>query len=193
MNQNSNTLPRRSFLTGIASVVGATALSPTIATARGRATDADASSVGHQLHFWDGQRFVTDNSHLQPVGEAVRVQIERIGHFASYSAIDVQLPGGLFHAFSGHENGVSKARFSTHVAPLAPLALLVRSGETTTRFDLPLSLTGGLALRHGTYLLTEDSQAVGDLHLHRDTATPVTNAQGHPTHLPYTLIDISPA
>jgi hypothetical protein len=193
MNNDSIKLQRREFLAGAATaiVTGAGGILPSIGAAR--EIGARHIDSGLLLLFWNGFQFVpAANALPAPLGNsAVNVRVDGYGASPGITAIDVQMPGGTFHAFTAGPRGHQTVQFSAPITHASGLTLLVSGGESMTTFELRVDSVLGPKLALGAYLLVDARVQVSQLVLTSSPDAPVVSSDGQPVASPYVLINVS--
>lgn len=179
--KNANaTIPRRAFLSGAASLLGATALGG-VAGARGQAAGPIASGLA--AYFWNGRNFVpVSEATEQPTAQpTVQVRMYELTGSSPAVAIDALLPGGTFHAYVGSPQGSGQASFT---APYSRSGVSISTSQGQSSQSFSLAANGAM----GFYLLVGPHQKVGSLLLLEGAHPTVIDSSGAPLGNPTILL-----
>ena len=192
MNNSSNKVRRRDFLTGAATAIGAGVLGVVPALGSAQLSTIGAP-IGPSLFFWNGTQFIPATRMLPTVmtSESVGVRIEGFGTSPNIASIDVQMPGGLFHAFTSQPSGLKATQFTAPISTPLGLTLIVSSATSQSTLALHPGGTPGLKLAIGTYLMTDSGVAATTFQLTDSSDAPVVYADGQPLSIPYALIVVN--
>ncbi len=199
MSITSDRLPRRSFLTGAASLIGVATvgIAPQFAEGAIGGHHAIKSSESHafSMYFWDGAQFVaaTSAKGTTPKADTVRVELSELGARESGRSVDVRLPGGPFHAFTSGPHGAGRAAFNAPATSLSGLGFTVTANGTSTSFDLVNSVLGGIPILVGEYLIVGSGVDISTVHLGQGSESPLLHHDGSPTQAWSVLIRITEA
>ena len=193
MNNTPNKLRRRDFLTGAITAIGSGALGAMPAIASAQLGLGSPVTTGPGLYFWTGTSFISADSMKPGIinEDTVGVRIEGFGASPNIARIDVQMPGGLFYAFTAQPKGLKVTQFTAPIATPLGLTLIVSSTTSRSRLSLQSSPGPGPKLALGTYLLVDSGVMAGSFILTESTSAPVVGADGQPVAIPYTLITLS--
>lgn len=190
MTKNSNSIGRRDFLTGAVTSIGAGFLG--IAPSLSRAKVTTGTRPG--LFYWHGSAFIAADSVLQPAiaSSSASVHIQAIGASPNMTAIDVEMAGGLFCAFTTPPRGSQASQFRVPVEH-SGITFIVHSADSQSRFDFRAghSAEPGLTLALGTYLLLDAGVGSSQFFLTSSPESPLVYADGLPVSIPYILVTIS--
>ncbi|HLK16795.1 MAG TPA: hypothetical protein VKT78_18450 [Fimbriimonadaceae bacterium] len=193
MSNGAMRVRRREFLATAASAFGAGTLGllPTGGLAQG--VGSGSAGPGLVLLFWNGTNFVPAANVAPAIlnSDEVNVRIEGFGNSPSIAAIDVQMPGGVFEAFTAKPQGQKAVAFPAPVATPLGLSLRITDGDTLTPLALHADSTPGPKLAFGTYLLTDARVAAGQFVLTASPDAPIVTLDGQPAAFPYVLITLS--
>jgi hypothetical protein len=180
-----NKLPRRSFLTGAASVLGAASvgLAPRVSQAAERPSVTPSDGV-LSAYFWDGSRFVSvaEAASMPEDADRIRVGIFEIGHSDAHRTVDALLPGGMFHAYCSGPNGIGRASFDAPECPSEGMAFIVSDAGVSHEFKLASRGTVS------QYLILDSRTDVRSLFLVDGARPAVHDVRGAPTASPGVLI-----
>ncbi|MHB8635041.1 MAG: hypothetical protein ACYC96_01050 [Fimbriimonadaceae bacterium] len=193
MTNQPNKLRRRDFLASAATAFGSGMLGvlPTLSAAQSVGLPKPIAK-GPSLYYWNGARFIApERVHPGVEGvQTVTVQIHGFGSSPSVATIDVQMPGGVFAAFTAQPRGQKVVRFSAPIRTQLGLTLIVGGAGSRSTFALRATAEAGPKLAVGTYLLLDSAVPASDFALSA-TGSQLIYVDGQPVALPYTLIGIT--
>lgn len=179
---------RREFLAGAASAIGGGALG--LAPVSASATATPSREPG--LYYWSGSQFVEVGaaSAAAIASESASVSICAIGVSPQMRALDVGMPGGVFHAYTAPPRGGATSQFRVPTQA-GNIAFILHSGDGSRTFDLSCndSSPGRGKLAHGTYVFLDAGVSPNSVTL-SDCAELVSH-DGLPVSLPHILITVA--
>ncbi len=182
---------RRQFLVGAASTLGAGMLTGLPQLARSK-TQPIGTSLKVGLLYWTGGKFIpADQIATNPISsQSVSVRIEAFGQNHGIAAIDIVMPGGLFHAFTSPPQGLKVAQFNS---PLSSGSLLMNAiiGDSEVAIALRSYGPSGFKLAEGTYLLTQDPINGLGIILTDSADMPVQTVEGQPLSVSHITLTIA--
>lgn len=189
MKSKRTLIHRREFLAGFAGAAGAGAIGllPSLASA------VQISIVpGPSLFYWNGAQFVpaASVSASSVSNDTISVRISGYGTSHNIGTIDVQMPGGLFHAFTAQPAGLQTTQFTVPVTASSGLTLIVTSGRNTWRYILEPGAGNALKLNPGTYMLLDPGVPGTSFVLTGSSSAPVVYGDGQPVAVPYVLVTV---
>jgi hypothetical protein len=192
MNNVTTKVKRRDFLSGAAAAIGVGLVGSVPEFASGQVSVFGPANPT-SLFYWTGFNFIPAAAVIPQIinGDSVTVQIDGYGASPNIAAIDVQMPGGLFHAFTSSPMGLQTSLFTAPIASPLGLTLIVSSPAIQTTFALLTTPNPGPKLALGTYLLIDTGAPATSYQMAGSATAPVTLPDGQPVTLPYSLITVT--
>ena len=200
-NSEDTKLPRRAFLQGAATILGASVLGTGSALAR--TAMVLSPSRAFRVWFWNGEEFVLADSLPSGDSQLERVQITVQGFGSgSIRSIDVHsiVPSrksstSPFLAWTSAPNGIWRSRFAMSVKESHGLLMTVtQADKTRTDLQLKLAAGGGVKLREGAYVLAPSEESLAGLtYAEASKDAPIATAAGNPAKFAFILMTIEQA